>query len=346
MNGHTEFDLLDAYALGTLEPQEAARVREHLETCSSCRREYDDVRSVLDVLPHGLPEERPSAALRARLLARLDETAPVRDVMRRPPLLTGVLAAGLALALASDAWLAWQLQQRRRPEVVVVRLTPAPKLQHTPAATARPVPAPTARRTSHAAAPAPSAPPVRVSPDDLALRARIAQLENVLRDEQRSADVRDMRDAARIADLQSALTHETALLAVARRATPRPVAQPSVARTASPELVAALSTGRVFGVDGTVGSEPWHLTIVQPPAGANALIFSQVPHAPAGDTYRTWVLRGGKTFDAGELPAGTQTRLEMPMPLENGDVVAFSREPVGPQGQPTNPFLMELTIKE
>jgi hypothetical protein len=101
----------------------------------------------------------------------------------------------------------------------------------------------------------------------------------------------------------------------------------------------------VYGVDGVVGSQPWHLTIVQPPNGANAVIYSQVPDAPSGDTYRTWVLRDGRTFDAGELPAATQAKLEMPMPLQDGDVVAFSREPIGTGDRPTTAFLMQITIK-
>jgi hypothetical protein len=348
VNGHSEFELLDAYALGTLDPREMEYVREHLETCASCRREYDEVRSVLDVLPHGLAEERPSKASRERLLARLDAPA-------RAPAAPGVLAAGLVLALAGDAWLGWQFHERRSASVAVVQTTPAPTFEPTPVPTRKPTPMPSVE-PSHTAPPArsatrapvaPSAAPVAVPvrPSEEALRVRVAQLKRALLDERRSADARDARDADRIAELQSALARKAAQLTVAQRATSRPVAQPAAPQTPSPELLAALSNGRVYGVDGTVGSEPWHLTIVQPPAGANALIFSQVPHAPTGDTYRTWVLRSGKTFDAGELPAGTQTKLEMPMPLEDGDVVAFSREPVGGGDRPTNPFLMEVTIK-
>jgi hypothetical protein len=37
--------------------------------------------------------------------------------------------------------------------------------------------------------------------------------------------------------------------------------------------------------------------------------------------------------------------LDMPMPLQDGDVVAFSREPVGSGSTPTNPFLMQITIR-
>jgi anti-sigma factor RsiW len=230
MEEHDEFALLDGYALGTLAPAEREHVREHLASCASCRREYDEIRNIFDVLPHESPERAPTAASRDRLLARIDafESAAPKVVPLRVPW-AGLLAAGFVLALAADGWFAWQL---------------------------------------HDASAAPAS-----------------------------------------------------------------------------ALVAALSTGHVYGVDGVVGSEPWHLTIVQPPNGANAVIYSQVPNAPSGDTYRTWVVRDGQTFDAGELPAATQAKLEMPMPLKDGDVVAFSREPIGTGDRPTTPFLMQITIK-
>jgi hypothetical protein len=151
------------------------------------------------------------------------------------------------------------------------------------------------------------------------------------------------RDTARIAFLTGQLSRVRADVVAERRATPAPVALASPAPANA--LVAALSNGRVYGVDGVVGTEPWHLTIVQPPAAANAVIYSDVPHAPSGQTYRTWVVRAGKTFDAGELRPGNRDVLDMPMPLQDGDVVAFSREPVGSGNMPTNPFLMQITIR-
>jgi hypothetical protein len=56
-------------------------------------------------------------------------------------------------------------------------------------------------------------------------------------------------------------------------------------------------------------------------------------------------VRDGKTYDAGALPPDSVTKLEMPMPLESGDVVAFSREPLGTGSLPTTPFLMQVTIR-
>ncbi len=318
MDEHDELALLDGYALGTLASAERERVREHLAACASCRREYDEIRNVFDVLPHARPERAPTAASRDRLLARIDAlegTAPKR-VPRRIPW-TSLLAAGFVLALGADGWFAWQLRDRDRATVAVV------------------APSPIA---------APSAPPAKivVVPDGGLIR-RVAFLERELAAERTDAEHADARDAARVRALETSLARASAELAAYRRATPRPVAVASAAPAST--LVAALSTGRVYGVDGVVGSEPWHLTIVQPPNGANAVIYSQVPDAPSGDTYRTWVIRDGQTFDAGELPAATQAKLEMPMPLKDGDVVAFSREPIGTGNRPTTAFLMQVTIK-
>ncbi len=255
MNDHHAFEWLDAYALGTLDPGEAARVEAHLRECPACGREYDELRRVIDVLPQALPAQPAPAALRDRIMAAIDEpqhpaeaphgadegaqTAafPPRAERRDVPVI-GALAAALALALCGDAYLAF---------------------------------------------------------------------------------------AHRFGDVAPAVRE---------------------ARAESAALIAALRTGKVYAVDGVVGTQPWHLTIVQPRNGDHALIFSGTPGAPAGDTYRTWVIRTGRTVDIGELPPEKPATLQMPMALEPGDIIAFSREPVGAGNLPTQPFLMQFTVPQ
>jgi hypothetical protein len=378
---HLEAELLDEYALGTLDASTSARVAAHLRECSACSAEFADLRAVLDVLPHALDEKPADAALLDRIVAQT-RTAPIAPKLS-PRIeaawfsspLVGALAAGLVLALASDAWLALREFQKIPQTVAIATPAAATPAATTPAPTtsagttlfaatpspATPAPAATAARTTIAPSPtkpatpatAPSASPSAAAQDP-AMRREIARLERALAAEKAAASANDARSRADIQRLEQTLAStRTAVRIVYVKPPPAPVPTPllapsplATAAAAAPELVAALRTGRVFAVDGTVGKETWHLTIVQPADGAKAEIFSGTPHAPDGQTYRTWVVRSGKTYDAGPLPPGEPTTLVMPMALQSGDVVAFSREPVGTGDHPTQPFLMKVTIAE
>jgi anti-sigma-K factor RskA len=77
MNRHeSDFDcpqLPDAaaYALGSLEDDEAARFLEHLDSCAQCRAELAELQPVVDELPLKLARERAPEALRERILAQV-----------------------------------------------------------------------------------------------------------------------------------------------------------------------------------------------------------------------------------------------------------------------------------
>jgi hypothetical protein len=104
MNHDQIRELLEAYALGVLEPAEQAAVEEHLPGCESCRRLAADYAIVAEALPAALAAATPSQpdpALRAHLLRRLG----------RPRLRVRVSTAAAALALAvAVALLAWTTQ--------------------------------------------------------------------------------------------------------------------------------------------------------------------------------------------------------------------------------------------
>jgi len=349
---HPEFELLDGYLLGALGEADAQRVRAHLAACAACRAELGELQAVLDVLPHALPDLKPSARARERIFERIDTARRASGPRLSGPFLA--LAAALALAVGLDLWLAAALQDARASHPgAVAAVTPVPEPSRvTPAglSSPRPLPARTARPAPPSPVPPSPVPSATPAPADAALRARVAALEASLARERAHAGRESARDRDRIARLERRLAQADArVVALSHPAaeTPVPVAasaSPAPGATPAPELITALSTGRVYSVDGVVGSEPWHLTIVQPPAGKDARIFTRTPDAPDGDTYRTWVLRGSQTFDAGELRPATQTELEMPMPLQAGDQVAFSREPLGTGNRPTSPFLMKVVI--
>jgi anti-sigma-K factor RskA len=61
-------DLLTAYALGVIEPDEIARVSALLEAQPELRATLAELRATADMLPYGLPEANPPAELRQRVL--------------------------------------------------------------------------------------------------------------------------------------------------------------------------------------------------------------------------------------------------------------------------------------
>lgn len=372
MSEHPEAGLLDEYVFGTLDRPDALRVAEHLETCAACRRECEELRSVIDLLPLALPPSPAPAALRNRILAAVD--AP-RARVSAVAVARG-FAAALLIALAGDVFFAIRFAPGH-PVVAVATPTPTrtataaiPRARATvgpafvshAASTTRPLPNPRSLRAPSAASSA-------------AARSAAAARERAARDAETIArlklELATVQQQARFDRGQLRLLERDLALAQARaRArvlvaapTPVAVAKPSpsapvadetavpVAReTAAPEapndaLVAALRSDKVYAIDGAVDGEPWHLTILQPREGERAVVYSGTPGAPAGQTYRTWVLRDGRTVDAGELVPGKPATLEMPMALEPGDVVAFSREPIGTGDLPTQPFLMQLKIQ-
>jgi anti-sigma-K factor RskA len=68
-------NLIDAYSLGALEPDEVERVERHLETCDACRALLEAVRAVTNELLLAVPPVSPPPALRGRILSRIHEEA-------------------------------------------------------------------------------------------------------------------------------------------------------------------------------------------------------------------------------------------------------------------------------
>jgi anti-sigma factor RsiW len=78
-------DLLDsvaAYALGTLDENEALAVKVHLQNCEECQSEYDALRPVVSAVGSAVGNEiAPSPFLKARIMqkVRASQTRPVRS---------------------------------------------------------------------------------------------------------------------------------------------------------------------------------------------------------------------------------------------------------------------------
>src|SRR5947209_5684791 len=66
---HHVHDLVAAYMLGAVTPDEASLVEEHLATCAACRRLEGELRAVVALLPVAAGDMTPPPDLKARVMA-------------------------------------------------------------------------------------------------------------------------------------------------------------------------------------------------------------------------------------------------------------------------------------
>src|SRR6478672_5519154 len=78
-------DLLPAYAVGSLESEEASRVEEHLSSCLICRNESNAFQTAADQLSLVAPAAVPSPDLKDRLMQRVQASRPQPRVPAQKP---------------------------------------------------------------------------------------------------------------------------------------------------------------------------------------------------------------------------------------------------------------------
>ncbi|MBE7528234.1 MAG: hypothetical protein HND44_18060 [Chloroflexi bacterium] len=133
-------ELLAAYALGSLEADEAVTVAVHLETCPACRAELAAYEAVTDMLATAVPLASPPPALKTRLMARtqtavalpLTRRQSLKEHLRRwwhPPYWRPGLAL-VVLVLAATALVIWQQNRPAPPSQYTLTAT-----EHAPEAT-------------------------------------------------------------------------------------------------------------------------------------------------------------------------------------------------------------------
>lgn len=94
-------DLLPAYALDALGPEEVRQVKAHLDTCEACRSELRSLRDVAAELGAGVVESTPPAGLRAAVLEAIRPQATRARVIVFPRgWALGLTAAAAALVVA------------------------------------------------------------------------------------------------------------------------------------------------------------------------------------------------------------------------------------------------------
>ena len=112
-------ELVPAYALGAIDPDEELAISEHLMTCADAHVEARELIAAAAVVPASLAPVAPSAALRTRLMTTIAETPqahrravleePRTTVARAPwwrinALPAGLAATALAAAVGFGAW--------------------------------------------------------------------------------------------------------------------------------------------------------------------------------------------------------------------------------------------------
>jgi anti-sigma-K factor RskA len=84
MNDHEHFsDELSLHALGALDAVERAAIEKHLEECSACRRELEQLRGDLALLALSASGPKPPTRSRERLMAAIAKEPRVRPRARR-----------------------------------------------------------------------------------------------------------------------------------------------------------------------------------------------------------------------------------------------------------------------
>ena len=87
------FDDLPAYALDSLEPDEARLVAEHLQGCTICRAELRAFQEIAGGLALTAPDARPTPQLKQRLMTRIEDMRPKPVQPTRGPFLQRLLPA-------------------------------------------------------------------------------------------------------------------------------------------------------------------------------------------------------------------------------------------------------------
>ena len=104
-------ELIEAYALGALDPEERAALEDHLATgCSDCTKAAEEARWLVSQLAYVAPEASPSDMLKGRLMQTVRAEAPSPAKPRVLPAKSSIpfwLWAGVAALLVFSIYSAW-----------------------------------------------------------------------------------------------------------------------------------------------------------------------------------------------------------------------------------------------
>jgi len=133
---------LPVFVVGGLEPEEAAEVKDHLASCSDCRRELEELRKVNRALEAAPPPANPPSHLKDEILSQVraeqrylsteDESSVAEErassTIARSKNLRIILSSAAAAAVVAFVAIGVLLGfQREEPPVATIQLVPTPQ---------------------------------------------------------------------------------------------------------------------------------------------------------------------------------------------------------------------------
>ena len=108
-NGDQFRELIEAYALGALDPQERASLEAHLASgCSDCTKALDEARWLVSQLGYLAPEAKPSDMLRGRLLQTVRAEARVAKSAKSSSAIPFLMWGAVAALLLFTLYMSWE----------------------------------------------------------------------------------------------------------------------------------------------------------------------------------------------------------------------------------------------
>ncbi len=110
MNHDEIRELLPAYAIGAVDPQERVTVEEHLATCAACRLTLRTYEGLAEDLLYAVPPVPAPSQVEERLQRAVGAPRRSRSWWHRPAARTLALAAAVVIFLLSNAFWAYRIQ--------------------------------------------------------------------------------------------------------------------------------------------------------------------------------------------------------------------------------------------
>jgi len=114
-NGDQFRELIEAYALGALDPEERAALESHLaEGCAECSKALDEARWLVSQLAYLAPDRKPSDMLRSRLMRSVRTLASSARTASPPASVPFWMWGAIAALLLFTAYTSWETYQLKK----------------------------------------------------------------------------------------------------------------------------------------------------------------------------------------------------------------------------------------